>query len=1064
MTDIKDLKERLNIYIRKYYKLRLVKGLFLWLGLSLTTVLGYIGLEYWGHFASGTRTVMFWSFIALFFGWLLFYVVLPFLKMTRIISGLTHEDVAHQLNGLERGLSDKVLNTLSLGSEDNLETSLKEAAIRQKVGVLNAYQFDALIDWKGLKRLAPILFVPLLVLLTLIIWDPSGTISDSGRRLVNYDREFLPPAPFDFILERDIYRIIEDESIDIPVKLVGQDFPRELKAEINGVEVLARRLGPDQWLLSLEKVSGDTRLRFLANGYYSSELKISVYKAPSVSSFKLEVIPPAYTGLSSFSEDLSGLHRAPEGSALNISMLNAQDVERAELRTEAGDLVFEGSRLELRLKEELSFDLRIANKEDTIDLLKGTSIYPIQDQFPSVSILKVDSINRFLRSIAIKAMDDYGLSRVQRVLVKDGSEKVEDLKLENGLIIDRLTLDSLGNADELEVYYRVWDNDGFNGAKLAVSEKIRLVIPTEGALDNDAYKKLNAFSESGSTQKKALEELNRELSKMEESMVNKSSLDWKEKNKLKDKLRELQLRSEQRTKQREELKKQLENLKVDSLAKEQVKDLLDEVSEEEKRLRALEEEIQALMDKMDMKKLKEKLQDLQQENQEQMRQDERLDKLLEDLAFQRDLLKEINQLQELSKDLKEMSKQDQDQADLDDVKEEFEKTEEKLEELADKNKALQDILEESEMQESIENAKQKMDEAQENQKSGKSSEAQQNEQDAAEEMQEMSEKLSSMMMEMQANALSMNIESLRSILENLKQFSLDVEEVGLDISALGKDDPAFRFALVEQRRLIAGSAVIRDSLEVLAQKAPQIQEKVFRELNKMSGKLQEARDDLQDLNNNSSAVAHQYSMMAANELALLLDNSLQSMMSMMAMQKPGDQNCQKPGGAKPKPGEMGKKASEIGKMVDKLQKGSKEGKGEEGSSSQDLGRILSEQEALRQMIKEAEQDGQAGGNGDEPSELLEELDQAEDALLQNDLIGFKERFERIETRLLEDERAEEERRQKEERDSKSGDSRRMRSGDLLFEGEEDQRSSIDSYNRGRLNLVPFYKLLLDVQS
>ena len=223
--------------------------------------------------------------------------------------------------------------------------------------------------------------------------------------------------------------------------------------------------------------------------------------------------------------------------------------------------------------------------------------------------------------------------------------------------------------------------------------------------------------------------------------------------------------------------------------------------------------------------------------------------------------------------------------------------------------------------------------------------------------------------------------------------------------------------------------------------------------------LELAKTHLQNQEKPQSAVQHQYSMMAANELALMLDASLQNMMSMMASQKQGNQNCEKPGGGKPKPGQMSEKLSQMGQKVDKLQKGSKDGKGKPGPSSQEIGEILSEQEALRRMIENAESEEKGGGgNGDQKSELLEDLDKMEDLLLDKNIDAYKERMKRVETRLLENEKALEERKQKEEREAESGGSQSMLDGSA--NDSINKEGSKDAYQRSVLNLVPFYQSLI----
>lgn len=1058
MNGLDILRSRLDHFIRRFYLFRLVKGSITWLGISLITIICFLALENWGQFASGTRTIMFWSYVVIFFLWLALRVFLPLAKMLKLVKGLSHNDAAEQLEQLEQGIKDRILNTLTLENPNLIEGSLADAAIKQKVKALESYEFESVINWKEVRSWLPLGLVPILALVALFSLD-DGAFRESGKRLVYFDEEFLPPAPFSFNFGEDYYRVARGEGLEIALSLEGEEIPSEVLAYVNGVELLLKKRSGSSWLLKLNEIGSNVEVVFKANGYSSRHLKVVVFDRPKVGAFRLKLIPPAYTGLSPISNQLRSVHRFPEGSRFTIEMVGAESVSKALFREAGSTKAFEANEFFGLLEHSKEFDLVIQNEEDTVELYGGTRFVAIEDKSPSIRILSLDSVEQDRWKASLSYSDDYGVSKVQRIIKINDRLIVSDLVLENGRLLDELRLDSLINGEQLELYYRVWDNDGFNGSKYTDSRKLQLGVLSAEEIENKALQSLKSYAGSKAEKQKAIEEYDESLSGLQESLVTKKSLDWKDKEALRDQLTKLSKKREERIKEREALKEELNKLEADSIQKEELNKRLDEINKKEEDLRKLEEELKDLMEKLDMKDIKQKLEELRKENKEQQRREERMDDLLEDLTFQRDVLKEIEKLQEMSRELQKMSKEDVSKEELHEKKESFEESMEKLKELGDKKEALKEKLGEEQMKAAEQKVKEDLADATEKADSDSERKQQQSSEsmeEASEEMQEMSESLSSMMMNMQANALKMNIESLRNILENLKRFSLDVEESGLGIGDLGRDDPAFRELLVEQRKLLSASEVIRDSLTVLAAKAPQIQDKVFSELRKMIEELDQAKAHLQEQDIAKATVGHQYSMMAANELALLLDNSLQSMMAMMAMQLPGNQNCEKPGGAKPKPGQMGKKASEIGQMVDKLQKGSKDGKGESGKSSKEIGRILSEQEALRQMIEKAEMGKE--GTGNSKPEILEELDQMEDLLLDRNITEYRERFKRVESRLLEDERASEERKQKEERKSSVGNRQQMING--LEENDRLRKAtSLDGFNRSQLSLVPFYSFL-----
>jgi hypothetical protein len=301
----------------------------------------------------------------------------------------------------------------------------------------------------------------------------------------------------------------------------------------------------------------------------------------------------------------------------------------------------------------------------------------------------------------------------------------------------------------------------------------------------------------------------------------------------------------------------------------------------------------------------------------------------------------------------------------------------------------------------------------------------------------------------------MNMQALRRILENLERFSQDVEAYKEGVSSLEKNDPAFRSLLKKGSVLASNSKVINDSLVALSEKAPEIKDKVFNHLNEMQYQLGSAQGHLQEVELMKSSSAGQFSMMAANDLALLLDDAMQNMMSMMASKKKGEQNCEKPGGGKPKPGSMSEKLGKMGKMIEKLEKGSQPGSKGEGPDGKSIGQVLSEQESLREALQEMDKEGgKENGNG---KPLDQELDEMEDLLLERNLSEYIERFKRVETRLLESEKANMERKQKEERMSKSADElgmRDVRKDDLTDKKNIQQK---DILRLSPLLINPFYQ-------
>src|SRR4051812_36537622 len=88
-TNYQTLIEKLDGFIRKYYKNQLLRGLIYSIGLVLLFFISVTVLEYFAHFNTGVRTVLFYSFVAATIFVFIKYIFFPLshlYKMGKIIS------------------------------------------------------------------------------------------------------------------------------------------------------------------------------------------------------------------------------------------------------------------------------------------------------------------------------------------------------------------------------------------------------------------------------------------------------------------------------------------------------------------------------------------------------------------------------------------------------------------------------------------------------------------------------------------------------------------------------------------------------------------------------------------------------------------------------------------------------------------------------------------------------------------------------------------------------------------------------------------------------------------
>ncbi len=264
-----------------------------------------------------------------------------------------------------------------------------------------------------------------------------------------------------------------------------------------------------------------------------------------------------------------------------------------------------------------------------------------------------------------------------------------------------------------------------------------------------------------------------------------------------------------------------------------------------------------------------------------------------------------------------------------------------------------------------------------------------------------------------------NLDDLRAILENLLKLSFDEEALMKDFRAVNQSDPRFVALGQQQLKLKDDAKMIQDSLYALAKRVFQIQSFVTREVGNMNQHINSAVQEIKERNVGKATGHQQMAMTSINNLALMLNDALKQMQQQMAQQMKGDQTCSKPGGKKPKKGNMAQMQSELNQKIEDLKKGQGQGK----SMSEELAKLAAQQEALRQALKELQKQGQEKGekpgNG-KLGDLAKMMEQTETDLVNKRLTEQTIMRQReIMTRLLEAEKSARERELDNKRESQT---------------------------------------------
>lgn len=440
-------------------------------------------------------------------------------------------------------------------------------------------------------------------------------------------------------------------------------------------------------------------------------------------------------------------------------------------------------------------------------------------------------------------------------------------------------------------------------------------------------------------------------------------------------------------------------------------------------------------------------------------------------------------------DPKELSKKQEE------ISKEFEQLKKDLQELEQKNKELEEpnaLPKTEDKQQQISQEMQKSSE-QLNKKNKKA--ASESQKDASEKMEEMKEQMEQAMADSEEQQQEENAQTLRQILENLVNLSFSQEELIRELPKTRVDNPQYVEIPKQQNKLKDDSKIIEDSLLALSKRAPNISALINREISAINMNMDKTVKSLAERNTGESAMRMQTTMTSVNNLALLLNESLEQMQNQMKQQskskaqkggkckKPGQGNGKRPSEGKPSIPNMRKLQEQLNKqlqdMKDAMEKGKKPGEkpgdkkgqkpgggtgGQNGSglvptpgNSEQFARMAAQQEALRRQIQElmSKLKNKGKNPGGDISEMMEETEKD----LVNKQISNEtmRRQQQILSRLLESEKAEQEREQDEQRKSNEAKNENLSNPPQFLEYKRVKEKEMELLNTVPPDLTPYYK-------
>ena len=1045
---IKSVQENLRSFKRKYYLNLLLRGSLL----TLSVILGYFLLvalvEYNLWLSKSFRFFIFTTFF-LVAGICVFLFLKDPIRWWLMRQGLGEEDSARIIGDRFPTIKDRLLNLLQLSAVPN-RSALVDASIIQKASTFEGIAFDQAIDLSENKKYVKLLLIPVAIIGLVLILN-KGILTQSTSRIVQFNQEFSPQAPFQFELQNTDLSAFIHEDFTIKLRLTGEAIPEAAYINHGKQRLKMVSSAPGIFEYTFEKIQDSRNIQFEASGFYSKPYTINVISRPELTQLRVQLSYPGYLGRKREELINVGNVEVPEGTKITWT-LSTQHAASALISFSSAEqpnimqpIDNDGFTFSKGFKDPDQYSIVLENKESKNKDRIAYSVNVIKDAFPEIVVNHLkDSIlykNVFLGG---QITDDYGITKLSLVYtISTHEESKEEVREVSIPVLNQKaqqnfyyqwSMDSLKLApgSRVNYYLQVWDNDGVNGHKSTRSASYLFTLPTEEEIEADIAKTQQSAESKIDQSLKRAKDLKESIDEAEEKLRGKQSLSWQDKNMLEDLIQK-----------KKNLDEVVEGLKKENELLEQKKETF---SEESERIREKSEQIQKLMNELldeETKKLFEKLEQMLKENSDM----QQIQKMLEQMDRKEiDLEKELERTLELFKELQYDYKLEQS---IDQLKNQIEKQEKLLEKTENSGKRSEGgeskenqseklAQEQEQLEKDFQDFEQSLDEleklgeemekednlpsdedlnqieksqqnSKESLKNGQPKKSTEHQKNTINQMKQAKDKMEAMQSNMQMEMDMQNIEALRQIIHGLIKLSYDQEALMKDFNAIQQTDPKYVQLSQNQLKLKDDAKVLEDSLLALGKRDAFMGSMVTKQVGELNEHLDKAVTNIKDRRKSNASSEMQFSMTGINNLALLLNDHFDMLMNMMANAQPSKGKGKSKGKM---PQNLSQLQQQLNQQIQQIKNGGMQGR----QLSEQLAKMAAEQERIRRALQEMqEQMKREGGKGigeDIPGKMeMTEMDLVNKQITEQTI----RRQQEIMTRLLEAEKSMREQNQEEER-------------------------------------------------
>jgi hypothetical protein len=617
---IKPIYDNLASFRKKYYLNLFIKGTILTLSLVLVYFIIAALLEYNLWMSKSARLLVFASF----FGLVLFCVY-RFLKLPiqwwLYKRGLGQEESAQMVGKHFPTIGDRLLNLLQLAELPG-NSALVQAGILQKSQAMQGISFEQAIDLRENRKYLKYFAIPFVLMG--VLWIVNHDIfTQSTKRIVQFNTEFSPEAPFQFVIPDNKLTAFFNEDFVLQLRLDGDVIPESAYIVSGRQRLKMEQIKAGEFAYTFERIQAPMTFQFEASGFFSSNYNIELINRPELTQLKIDLAFPRYLGRKPEQLTNTGNLEIPEGTKVtwtiggahaSAALIAFSDGLENPMQQIDDQLFSYGNSFNNPQDYWISLENDHAKNKDKI----AYSIRVIKDQHPEIVVDHVrDSVLFKTVLLGGSVTDDYGLTALELryTIQKEGHKQpTAEKKIHLGLnsqsnqqsFFYQWVLDSLNllPGDQLNYYLQVWDNDGVNGHKATKSSMYVFALPGEEEMKAEISKSQAATQGKVDRSLNKARELRESIEEAQQKLRGKQSLDWQDKKMLEDLVQ-----------QKSNLDQLINELQKENKLLDEKKNAFSE--EENARIKEKSEQIQKLMDQLldeETKKLFEELEKLLKEN------------------------------------------------------------------------------------------------------------------------------------------------------------------------------------------------------------------------------------------------------------------------------------------------------------------------------------------------------------------------------------------------------------------------------------------------------------------